>query len=335
MKQGQSTPMVLSKDTRPEAYLQAKGIDFQYNGNELQFLCPWCEHDTFSMNAQTGLFRCWRANNCGVTGGLFKLAKHLGDRISSAGGMVLDFNVEEAEARRIERAEALQEQAEAKVEAYDVQGAHQRFLDAGWMEWAASEWHWSPKVVNALKVGIDKQWFPELGREEVCMVFPYFKAYGNGLHNVQFRTVPGKQKAMRWLAGGLGTIPFNADELVVAPFVALVEGAKDAITLQSILSAAGDDWLEHSAVGIPGAGNHKPEWLELLSMPDQRILLFDHDRAGVEGAKKFREAYPTLEWHQTLLPEGTTAKDVTEYVEQDGSHEALLEMLRQAVQLER
>jgi hypothetical protein len=70
--------MLLSKDTRPEAYLQAKGIEFRYNGNELQFPCPWCGHDTFSMNAQTGLFRCWRANQCGVTGGLYKLVKASG-----------------------------------------------------------------------------------------------------------------------------------------------------------------------------------------------------------------------------------------------------------------
>jgi hypothetical protein len=326
--------VVLSKDIRPEAYLQAKCIDFRYNGNELQFACPWCGHDTFSMNSQTGLFRCWRANHCGVTGGLYKLVKHLGDWISNEGGIALEFDAEAAERRRREREELAREQAEEKVESYDVELAHQRFIDAGWIEWTAVEWHWQADVVKTLKVGIDSQWFPELGCEEVCMVFPYFKAHG-GLQNVQFRTAPDKRKAMRWLAAGLGTIPFNADALVLSPTVALVEGAKDAITLQSILAAAGDDWMDHAAVGIPGAGSHRPEWLELLSQPDKRILLFDNDRAGVDGANKFRRAYPTLEWLQTLLPEGTSAKDVTEYVEQGGSHQALLEMLPLAVLLER
>jgi hypothetical protein len=330
MIQGQRERIVLSKDTKPEAYLHAKRIDFRYNANELQFLCPWCGHDTFSMNAQSGLFRCWRANHCGVTGGLYKLVKHWGDWISSDQGTALEFDAEEAERRRLERVEQLRERAEEKVDSYDVETAHQRFVDAGWVEWTANEWDWAPDVINNLKVGIDTQWFPELGREEACMVFPYFTEHGS-LHNVQFRTLPGKQKAMRWLAGGLRTIPFNADALVISPIVVLVEGAKDAITLQSVLARAGLDWMDYAAVGIPGAGSHRSEWLELLSQPDKRILLFDNDQAGVEGAMKFRRAYPTLEWYQTLLPEDTTAKDVSEYVEQGGSHQALLEMLRIAV----
>lgn len=330
--------LTLSKDTTPEAYLHAKGIDFRYNGNELQFDCPWCGYDTFSMNAQTGLFRCWRANHCGVTGGMYKLVKQLGDWISNDGGSVLEFDADAAERRRLERVEQAREQAEGKVDTYDVNLAHQRFMDAGWVDWTANEWNWSPDVVKALKVGIDKQWFPELGREEVCMVFPYFRAHG-GLHNVQFRTLPDKPKAMRWLTGGLGTIPYNADALVISSAVVLVEGAKDAITLQSVLAQAGPDWTDqigldatdYAAVGIPGAGSHRPEWLELLSRPEKRILLFDNDRAGAEGAMKCRRAYPTLEWFQTLLPEDATAKDVTEFIELGGSHQALLEMLRLAV----
>lgn len=322
--------MVLSNDTKPEAYLQVKGIDFIYNGNELQFSCPWCRHDTFSMNSQSGLFRCWRANHCGVTGGLHKLAKHWGDWISNSGGTVLEFDPEAAERRRLERVETAREQAEEKIENYDVELAHQRFIDAGWVEWTASEWHWNADVIKTLKVGIDSQWFPELKREEVCMVFPYFNE-GGLLHNVQFRTAPERPKAMRWLAAGLGTIPFNADALVTSPVVVLVEGAKDAITLQSVLAQAGDNWLDHSAAGIPGAGSHRPEWLNLLSQPEKRILLFDNDRAGVEGAMKFREAYPMLEWYQTLLPEGSSAKDVTEFIELGGSHQELLDMLRLAV----
>ena len=322
--------MVFSKDTMPEAYLQARGFEFRYNGNELQLPCPWCGHDTFSMNSQTGLFRCWRANNCGVTGGLQKLVKHLGDWISNDGGTVLEFDAEAAELRRLERVELAREQAEEKVQAYDVEAAHQRFIDNGWVEWTGAEWGWNPDVVRELRIGVDSQWFPELQSEETCMVFPYV-AYGGFLHNVQFRTLPGKEKAMRWLAAGLGTIPFDADSVPGTPYLVLVEGAKDAVTLKSVLRAAGDDWMAYGVTGIPGAGSHRADWLELLSKPDKRILLFDNDRAGVEGAKKFRQAYPTLEWHQTLLPEGSTAKDVTEYVSQDGDVKALLEMLTSSV----
>lgn len=328
---GPKEMMLLSKGTRPEAYLQAKRIEFRYNRNELQFPCPWCGQDTFSMNSQTGLFRCWRANHCGVTGGLHKLAKHLGDSISNDGGTVLQFDADTAERDRVARTEAQREAAEEKVESYDVESAHQRFVDAGWIDWTGAEWDWHPDVIKELKIGVDQQWFPELGREEVCMVFPYV-AYGGSLHNVQFRTLPGKEKAMRWLAGGLGTIPFNAEgDWLDAPTVVLVEGAKDAVTLQSILRAAGDDWMDHSAVGIPGAGSHPAEWLELLSKPDKLVVMFDNDTAGREGAAKFRAAYSTLatRFYQAVLP-NAGVKDVTEYVGQGCDHLALLDRLKKA-----
>lgn len=77
--------------------LRAIGKEYRISGKEILFkYCPYCDggesrdQNTFSINQETGLFKCFRANSCGVSGNLQKLAKDFnavyvsGDRVKQS-----------------------------------------------------------------------------------------------------------------------------------------------------------------------------------------------------------------------------------------------------------
>ena len=66
------------------SYLRKKSITYREvrrnSGVQAVFPCPVCGDKGFSINLDTGIFSCYKKNKCGVSGGLFKFQKLLGDQ---------------------------------------------------------------------------------------------------------------------------------------------------------------------------------------------------------------------------------------------------------------
>ena len=65
----------------PREYLAQRGIEFTERSGELVANCPFCS-DTerkFSINAETGAWKCFHQNRCGRSGSFWTLQRELGD----------------------------------------------------------------------------------------------------------------------------------------------------------------------------------------------------------------------------------------------------------------
>jgi DNA primase len=99
------------------------------------------------------------------------------------------------------------------------------------------------------------------------------------------------------------TIPFNADVLLEPQeTVYICEGAIDTLSLLE---------LGFVAVGVPGARNFRPEWVELFDDVGEVILALDSDDAGREGAQRIAGHFGRP-LKQLELPDAL--KDINEFL---------------------
>jgi DNA primase len=116
------------------------------------------------------------------------------------------------------------------------------------------------------------------------LIFPYWlngEVLGMQARNTEWRSK--EQDGAKELTIGPRTIPYHADILLDDQAeVYVVEGALDTLSLAE---------LGLPAVGIPGASNFKPAWVNLFDAAEDVILALDADRAGRQGAADIADIF--------------------------------------------
>ncbi len=143
------------------------------------------------------------------------------------------------------------------------------------------------------------------------LVLPYWCA--GEVAMLQARNIDWRDKERdgpKELTAGNVVIPFNADVLLdLQEEVYVAEGCIDSLSLME---------LGFVAVGVPGAGNFRPDWVPLFEDVGEVILCLDNDAAGDEGAEQiaghFEKAGRTVKRLQ--LPAGV--RDINEFLVADG-----------------
>jgi hypothetical protein len=308
-----------------EEYIEAKGWSFSYAGREIKLdTCPFCGHQNkLSINADTFLWRCWRPA-CDRKGNHVTLFKEMGDLHS------YEWNKQPSthrptmpkELEPIPNIEVMREalydddidEDDPQYEDYETK-LHRQLLNrvnhlkrlhnvtgVQIQNYLADERGWDHAAVFRMRLGLTVKWFPSLNRECPALVFPYFE---RGICTyVKYRSLPPCEKAFIGLKGR--TMPiYNQDAISVdMPYLVIVEGEADVL---SMLSAG-----EPNVIGVPGAKLSKPEWTDLLKLAQKRILLFDNDAAGREGAQDFTKKY-NLTFHKITLP-SFEGKDISDWL---------------------
>lgn len=229
-------------------YLEKKGIEFTRRGDEAIFNCCFCD-DTekkFSINLITGLYRCFHANKCGVSGNFHSFQKEFGDI----------------------------------PEKLDKKG---QFIKSGKKKYEAPKNdcpHMNENQVAVYKYLISRGFTDEtlkyfrLGADGNVVKFPYRK---NGvLTNIKYRNILTKE--MHQEKNAEPTL-FNRDNITMKNLI-ICEGEFDCMALhqygiESVSvpnGASGLEWVES-------------EW-EYLNLFNRIYLCFDMDSAGREGASK-------------------------------------------------
>jgi DNA primase len=137
------------------------------------------------------------------------------------------------------------------------------------------------------------------------LVIPY--EFDGSVHLLQVRNINWRDKERdgpKELTIGSITIPFNSNVFLEEPDqVYVCEGAIDTLSLLE---------LGLPAVGIPGARNFKPWWVELFADVKDIVLAFDNDSAGCQATAEVTNHFAKAGRRVRVLelPEGI--KDVNE-----------------------
>lgn len=141
-------------------------------------------------------------------------------------------------------------------------------------------------------------------------VMPYFDKYGE-LKTFKTRSIPPASKTFG-APKGFKACLFN--EAALAPnmeAVVLTEGEMDCMSLYN--------QGYHSVCGIPGAGNMKADWIDMLDKykPSVVYLVYDNDQPGQKGAKEMASRIGYERVRNVVIPpfkvDGKDGKDLTEW----------------------
>lgn len=152
---------------------------------------------------------------------------------------------------------------------------------------------------SAVKSFLADSWLPAELRNAGLASFPWkgntpalaipYQLAGTvyGLRFRNLRSDAAHDDRYRDLAGASVPLPYNADALVCKGRLWVVEGELNAYTLKT---------KGLRAVGVPGAGRFRHEWLRLLTesvkRPDVLVLWYDADTAGKLGLARFLKWLP-------------------------------------------
>jgi hypothetical protein len=163
--------------------------------------------------------------------------------------------------------------------------------------------------------------------------YDYTDESGTVLYQVcRYETKPEKTFRQRrpdgrggWIANlnGVEPLPFRLPAVAVAPFVWVVEGEKDALTLATLGLTA--------TCNSGGAGNFKPE-LARWFLGKNIAILPDNDKPGREHAAKVAAILAPVAASVRIvdLPDLPAKGDVTDWVNAGGDEEALARLYEAA-----
>lgn len=176
-----------------------------------------------------------------------------------------------------------------------------------WKEWLVNERHISEDIIkeSGLAVQADKQ----------LLVIPVRNAQGKFLFN-KYRRSPWDATGIKYSYDkGAAAALFGMESITDGAEVVVTEGELDSLVLRS---------LGYNAISTTGGASTFPdEWVEHLSKVTP-ILMYDADKAGVEGMMKVFLKMPTAKIAWTPVAFG---KDITEVVQHGG-----LDELKAAIQ---
>ena len=274
-----------------EQTLNAVGIQPKEAGSQWQFECPFCgKPDHMYVNKETGAFKCHR---CGEAGGWFTLRKQYGE----IEGIT----------------EPVPKKYEFPTEEYVI-SCQKKLVGPSGVE--AIKYLESrkitPDLIQQFKIGLDKK----DGNFVLCI--PIIED-GKPV-NIKYRSIPPQEKKFtRWKDGK--TALFNNDILKGMKEddpVYITEGEIDAISLCS---------LGVKAIGVTGgADTIQSEWVDRLNNFNKIYLVYDNDKKGEEGAKKFARRLGYERCFRVKLP----TKDANEFIQQGHTKESLQECVNDA-----
>jgi len=353
------------KDPAPgevENYLLSKGFriyDKERGNEEFNFIvdCCFCgKTKHLSVGETTGRYKCWV---CGITGNLYILKKHFGDggiftpSISVPATPKKSYAEELSENfQRADRDQPIWQAAKTffqdrllrnkeAIHYWENRGITLETLqshEVGY--WGKGLYEYLSAVMPAEQASEEKLeqagLFKKNGKLKTkyhnFFVFPVY--LGNRIVNLRFKPAPWAKWKSRTgevitpkTMGIAGQIVFLylSDLLKKGlKFVVICEGEPDTLTLIQ----AGIP-----AVGIPGAGNFKREWVDMFNGVEMIFAALDPDRAGENGFENIRLKFKAAgrEVYKIELPAG---KDVNDFFQSFDSGEAaknsFLELMERA-----
>jgi DNA primase len=168
-----------------------------------------------------------------------------------------------------------------------------------WKDWLLNERYISETIIkeSGLAVQADKQ----------LLVIPVRDRNGKFLFN-KYRRSPWISEGAKYSYDkGAAASLFGLESITDGTVVIITEGELDSLVLRS---------LGYNAISTTGGASTFPdEWIELLSKVTP-ILMYDADKAGIEGMMKVFLKMPTAKIAWTPISFG---KDITEVVQQGGT----------------
>lgn len=241
-------------------YVKSKGWQYKPDGHNLKVrICPFCKSNKwkFSVHAQRGVFRCWRAS-CDERGTFSKLRRHLGD--SSTGPV---------SATRLS-GEKPRERSDKIVPQQQVDKAHKKLLrDHAAIRWLRQERGFSRESIEHFNLGLRTRY----GKRWLCI--PHTSE--GRVVNVKQRSLPPADKMFMRIKGH-DSVLFNSEALQLDSWIVVCEAELDAISLWQ----AG---VKNVVSFTAGAGSFLPEWYDELEGFEKVVLVFDSDAAGQSGAR--------------------------------------------------
>lgn len=269
------------------------GIQAKDVGSQWQFDCPFCgKPDHMYISKETGAYKC---HKCGEAGGWITLRKQYGDSdgIQEPIQKKLDFPTEE-------HIIACQKKLVGPSGVEAIQYLESRKI--------------TPQLITQFKIGLEKK----DGNLLLCLPI-----YEDGKPvNIKYRSLPPQEKQFtRWKDGK--TALFNGDILKGMKEddpVCVTEGEIDAISLCS---------LGYQAIGVTGGANTiQSDWIDKLKKFKKIYLVYDNDKQGEEGAKKFAKRLAYERCYRVKLP----VKDANEFVIQGLTKDRMQECINDAEQ---
>ena len=164
--------------------------------------------------------------------------------------------------------------------------------------------------------------------------YPYYDLAGNMVHFVARFEHPTKSKEFMqgtpkgWGLRDVAPILYRQDRWVHAECVAIVEGEKDADTVNDALGLP-------STTNCGGAEKWRPEYADQFA-GKKVVIIRDNDEAGEAHALRVcRELKDTALELKVICPSHAPKGDVSDWVNlENGTTEALIEMIREAVAID-
>ena len=233
---------------------------------EVKAKCPFCDHDEFRINIRTSKFKCFRENNCGISGNAQTL-------VSQLGYTPLEYNSNYKKQAT---------HTSLKLRSDDVEPIYEgNKLNSGLPKWAKELFtsrKFDYEAVKSAKVYYD-------GYDDT-LCFPRVDLEGN-VRGLKRRHNPKNKNKFTQEKGSDETF-FNLHNFS-GKTIYIAEGETDTLSLMSL-------GYIHSAVGIPsGANGSCQKWLaenyEVLENVDEIVLCLDNDNAGKKTIKSFVQDY--------------------------------------------
>lgn len=277
--------------------------------------CPYCgKAEHLYVNLETGGWDCKR---CNESGGLWKLATHLGIRVREEPRLVRTVGTAVMAAAKAKAVRVIE-----NVRGVDLAGV-QRGCDRLWIE---GDKHGAmvlgylrgrglaDETIRRFRLGVtairEKDVPPEL-----AVAIPYVE--GDKVPLVKMRNLEKDKdrRKFRRTRGGYSGL-FNADGIKGCRQVVLVEGELDAISLWQL-------GIHNVASTSLGAKKTIPEeWAETLADADDIVLWYDDDDAGQESAAALSDQIGSYRCRIARMPAGVEAKDANDLLRQLGDEAA-------------
>ena len=249
----------------PRDYLLQKGIQFKVSGHEAISNCPFCNDKDrkFSVNINTGDYRCFHENTCGVSGSFVGLQKRFGDtpRVSVNGRSFYQFQ------KKI--------YVQPKVTMTNPSNPV--------IEYLKKERCFTEKTIHYFKIG---------SKNGEIVTIPYYK--DGVLVNVKYRSI--KEKHKMWQEKDAEPVLLNRDN-ATGDTLTICEGEYDCMALYqygkqscvSVPSGAGNfDWVEN-------------EW-DFLDGFTKVYICYDNDTAGNTKAMELVSKLGAWKCKRVVLP---------------------------------